>query len=94
MEIHITDQLLLRLAANTHVRRAAPIFMRLRGSTRNRGCGRCKRKQANSQTEILQAIKRQILTSESLRNAIKRATGANRLIVHTNLNNRVVKRAV
>jgi hypothetical protein len=95
MELQITDQRLLQLAADSRIQRGAPIFARLRGATRRRGCGKCKKKRNNnSQVQLLQSIKRSIVGSSAMRDLIKRVTGAKSLAVHLRVGTRVVKRVV
>lgn len=93
-EVHITDQLLLRLAADKHVRARAPVFARLYGSARNRGCGKCRKRKAGNQAQILQSIKQSLAVSENLRAIVKSATGASTLALHVRAGNKVVRRVV
>ena len=95
MELQITDQRLLQLAADRRIQTGAPIFARLRGASGRRGCGKCRKKRnGSSQVKLLTSIKQSILSNASLRDLIKRVTGANRLAVHIRVGSRVVKRVV
>lgn len=94
MEIQITDQALLRLAADQRVRAQAPIFARLFGASRRRGCGKCRKRQQGSQAQILQAIKSMLLTNRKLRDVVKRSVGARTLAVHARVGTKIERRVV
>jgi hypothetical protein len=94
MQVTVTDQLLLRLAANRNVRAQSPHFARLYAASRNRGCGKCRKRRPNSQAQILLGIKRALLTDERLRATVKQAAGSSLLVVHARDGKGVVKRVV
>lgn len=94
MQVTVTDQLLLRLAATKSIRAQAPNFARLYAAAHNRGCGKCRKRRQGSQAQILMHIKQALLTDERLRAIVKKASNGHVLIVHVRDGNRIVKRVV
>jgi hypothetical protein len=94
MEVHVTDQVLLRLANNPQVRARAPAFNRLYATMNNRGCGKCGRRNLNNQAQVLLALKQALVNDQQLRAVVKSAVGASVLILHVRLGDQIVKRVV
>jgi hypothetical protein len=94
MQVVVTDQLLLRLAAMKHVRSQSPYFARLYSAAHNRGCGKCRKRRQGSQAQQLLHIKQAIITDERLRDTVKKASGGHVLVVHVRDGSRIVKRTV
>lgn len=94
MQVTVTDQMLLRLAANKHIRAQEPRFARLYASARTGGCGKCRKRRQGSQAQHLLGLKQALLTDERLRATVKRAAGGNVLVVHVRSGNQIVKRVV
>lgn len=94
IEVHVTDQVLLQLAGNPHVRARAPVFARLYASMNNRGCGRCGRRNVTNQAQLLQMLKQALVGDERLRAAVKTAVNATVLVLYIQVGGQVVKRIV
>ena len=94
MQVVVTDQMLLRLAANGNVRTKSPHFARLYAASRRRGCGKCRKRRPNNQVQVLLQIKQALVKDERLRAIVKRATRAKLLVVHARSGQEVVKRVV
>lgn len=94
MQVTVTDQLLLSLAANKAMRSQSPYLARLYAAAHNRGCGKCRKRRQGSQAQMLLHIKQALLNDERLRAIVKRASGGHVLIVHVRDGARIVKRVI
>ena len=92
--VRLTDNVLLGLARMGNVRSQLPAFATLFKALGRRGCGRCKKKGARRQRDVLLSLKRTIAENGSMVRILKKIIKADSIEIYVPNGKVVVKRVL
>lgn len=92
--VKLTDNVLLGLARMKDVRIKLPAFKSLFQALGNRGCGKCRKKKAQRQRDVLITIKRMIVENSNMARVLKSIVKADGLEIYVPMGKVVRKRVI